>query len=392
MSKIDFFKEKKEWSFVKDDLLGDYLKLYFSKILRTGRPTIYVDCFAGKGKFGDGHKGSPLIALEIAKEAMEKCHGRNEGIVCNFVEKKFGDELLENVKGYNCKVFHSTYDDEFLKIIKNIKGKNIFVYIDPFGIKHIHFDKFKKLVNSNASSCELLLNLNSFGFIREGCRILKTKPLDDSIPVIEDGDESSDINDIENMNRIANGTYWQDIIHDYDNGYIDGYEAEEQFVNEYCKQLSGIFEYVLQIPIKVKMKNHPKYRMIYATNHSHGYIEMADNMNKRWKYMQLRARDGQISLFDIDFENGVIISDIDDIIVQGLSGEFISYESFLCSVIEKEGTYFSVSEINAAVKNAEKAGKIEVLRIPATTPTGKKATWISYKKKNSSIKVRLRSV
>ena len=36
-----------------------------AKILYTRNPLVYVDCFAGKGKFDDGNPGSPLIALDF---------------------------------------------------------------------------------------------------------------------------------------------------------------------------------------------------------------------------------------------------------------------------------------------------------------------------------------
>ena len=49
----DFFKEKKEWSKVKDDILGCYLKPYFTKIQYTKKEIIYIDGFSGKGKFDD---------------------------------------------------------------------------------------------------------------------------------------------------------------------------------------------------------------------------------------------------------------------------------------------------------------------------------------------------
>ncbi|TYZ27327.1 hypothetical protein FZ041_11590, partial [Selenomonas caprae] len=66
----DFFIEKKPWSIVKDELLGCYLTPYVSKILHTHRPLVYVDCFAGKGKFEDGTPGSPIIAMDIFKNAL----------------------------------------------------------------------------------------------------------------------------------------------------------------------------------------------------------------------------------------------------------------------------------------------------------------------------------
>ena len=66
----DFFAEKKPWSKVKDELLGCYLKPYVAKILYTRKPLVYVDCFAGKGKFDDGQPASPLIALDIFRQVL----------------------------------------------------------------------------------------------------------------------------------------------------------------------------------------------------------------------------------------------------------------------------------------------------------------------------------
>ena len=64
----DFFKKKKEWSKVKDEILACYLKPYFTKIQYTKKKIIYIDGFAGVGIFEDGTLGSPLIAYNIAKE------------------------------------------------------------------------------------------------------------------------------------------------------------------------------------------------------------------------------------------------------------------------------------------------------------------------------------
>ena len=67
-----FFKQKKEWSVIKDRLLGGYLPQYFQKVLLTHRPIYYVDCFAGKGKFDDGQVGSPMIAMDCIRSSLER--------------------------------------------------------------------------------------------------------------------------------------------------------------------------------------------------------------------------------------------------------------------------------------------------------------------------------
>jgi hypothetical protein len=208
------------------------------------------------------------------------------------------------------------------------------------------------------------------------------------MPEMDDAYEDSDANDIDNMNKIANGDYWQKIIADYNDGIINGYEAEELFVSEYCNQLRSIFNYVLEVPIKVKMKNHPKYRMVYATNHPHGYIEMADNMNKRWEDIKHLSQGGQISLFEIGYMNNLFEKDVNEVIIKYMPKSYMNYSDYLCMLIKGEGIFISKKEINQAIKDAEKNGIIEVLRNPVLTPTGKKATWVDYKK---DMKVRIKN-
>ena len=84
----DFFKEKKPWSEVKDQLLGCYFKPYVQKILHTHKPLVYVDCFAGKGMFDDGTEGSPLIALKTRESCLQltKIRDKHGAIKTRFIE------------------------------------------------------------------------------------------------------------------------------------------------------------------------------------------------------------------------------------------------------------------------------------------------------------------
>ena len=47
-----FFEEKKDWSRIKDALLGAYLFVCFQKVIHTKKPIVDIDCFAGTE--GDG--------------------------------------------------------------------------------------------------------------------------------------------------------------------------------------------------------------------------------------------------------------------------------------------------------------------------------------------------
>lgn len=76
----EFFKEKRDWSIFKDDLLKNYLIPYFAKLLATRRDIIFIDGFAGKGKFEDGTNGSPLIVKDAIYTALVKLNTQLEFI------------------------------------------------------------------------------------------------------------------------------------------------------------------------------------------------------------------------------------------------------------------------------------------------------------------------
>lgn len=145
----DFFVEKKPWSEVKDQLLGCYLKPYVAKILHTRKPLVYVDCFAGKGKFDDGKKGSPLIALDIIQQGLisSKMSGHLQ-IAAAFIDLNYADDLRVNLKDYpGVKIVSGAYEDKIGELLKNKGGCNVFLYIDPYGIKALNCSKFDEFAN-----------------------------------------------------------------------------------------------------------------------------------------------------------------------------------------------------------------------------------------------------
>jgi len=141
----DFFRAKKGWSLLKDQIFDYYLEPYIAKILNTGKPLTIVDCFAGKGKFDDGAIGSPLIiARHIEKTLVSK--KQNKHILGIFIEKKYHQELTNNISHFhNCTVWPGTFEDNLSKILQLNPSNNLFVYIDPYGIKSLDFRRFSEL-------------------------------------------------------------------------------------------------------------------------------------------------------------------------------------------------------------------------------------------------------
>lgn len=374
----DFFKEKKIWSEIKDSLLGCYLKPYFQKIISTRRPILYVDCFAGKGLFDDGKPGSPVIVLDIINECLHSTNSDYATVKSSFIELNHANDLKKNINSYkNTSVIPGKFEDNIESQLERKNFHNVFLYIDPYGIKALQFALFEKLSCMNLNSLELLINMNSFGFIREACHALDIKfdidVSDDIIeyePTILKGSKQA----VQALNGIAGGEYWIKIINDYKLNKINGYEAEVKFSEEYCKRLMKVFKYVLNMPIRLKKGQRPKYRMIHATNHEEGCILMNDNICKRWEVLQDVQSGGQLSMFSEDIEN----KSFDEVKIRkdllkvvGCISDFTNLNIFLAEFVSSFGVRCCTSEIKEQLKILEKDKKIEVKRSPPKTTTGK---------------------
>ena len=93
----EFFKEKRDWSIFKDDLLKNYLIPYFAKLLATRRDIIFIDGFAGKGKFEDGTNGSPLIVKDAIYTALSQTKYATR-IHPYFIDYLYANELKKNLQ------------------------------------------------------------------------------------------------------------------------------------------------------------------------------------------------------------------------------------------------------------------------------------------------------
>lgn len=402
----DFFRKKKVWSTIKDDLLGYYLVPYFAKILSMGNPILYVDCFAGKGRFDDGNPGSPIIALNSLRESLNVSkHSNMAKVNMKFIELNHAKELENNIPyEYKslCEVIDGAFEDNIIpilnKAINSNKRTNVFLYIDPYGIKALNADLFDSLYNS-FNTAELLINFNSFGFIREACRVKKISFRENESEVLKDLEEynSSILNSIQELNDIAGGDYWQDVIEEYRQGNIDCYQAEKEMSNKYKLRLRNKYKYVLDMPIRIKSGNHPKYRMVFATNHPDGCMLMGDNIAKRTDELIIDIQHfGQLSFLSETSENETIDYETLTENVKSMLNKtpgFIHLNQFIADFYNEYGVLCDVSQLSSGqesvLKTLEKINYIEVKRDPPITQNGKATTfWQENKKQTLTLKRR----
>lgn len=191
------------------------------------------------------------------------------------------------------------------------------------------------------------------------------------------------------MNNIAHGEYWQSIIEDYKNNKIGMFKAEDLFINEYRNQLKNLFTYVINIPIRLKIRNIPKYRLMYGSNHQDGIILMAENMNRKWKELRDTQRGGQKVMFEYEFPDPSIEPGFD------LKGGILNVlkehkkslllKELLVELFENYGIAFSEKEYKDKLREME-GNQVLVDRNPKYTSTGKKATSFDYREYKITVK------
>ena len=195
---------------------------------------------------------------------------------------------------------------------------------------------------------------------------------------------SSNARSVEALNAIAGGDYWQAVVHAFKRKEIDGYRAEVSFAAQYRAKLGETYRYVLSMPIRLQDRQHPKYRMVYATNHAEGCILMADNMMTRTDNLAIHLPSyQQDSLFD----EGVDGEITDPSYVQGQVRaitdklrSFTSTSEAIADFYAQEGVICKTDVIRKALRQMEKDGTITVKRDPCLTSTGKPSTFFTSAK------------
>lgn len=152
----------------KHEILRRYLQAWTPILSHGGFPEfIYIDGFAGPGRYSDGEDGSPVIALKAALSQQPLPSAR---IFFLFVERdperaQVLKEIIEDIQrpeNFRVKVADGeTFEAESNRLLNfyRSKGKPLpptFCFVDPFGWKGAPFSLVSEILKH--PSCEVLVN------------------------------------------------------------------------------------------------------------------------------------------------------------------------------------------------------------------------------------------
>ena len=272
-----FFKEKREWSPVKDRILGDYIVCYLKTVYRRHRPVIIVDAFSGPGKFGDNKDGSPLI---ICKAIDRLASTADVGIRCVFADKQLAHREALGVtiatyieRGIAAKPL-SDFSEALTYTLSTGATSTLFFYLDPYGIKELEFDTVRQIYERGPSeSTEVLINF-SYPTVM---RMSGNWSYGDSATEVA---RRVKLAKAERLTSVMGGDYWLSIVTD---PKLDRFQREDAIVAAYTTRVRNFFKYAFSIPVK-QMESSPgvpadetaKYHLIFGTRSSRAVRYMND--------------------------------------------------------------------------------------------------------------------
>jgi three-Cys-motif partner protein len=274
-----FFDEKKEAARLKHEILRRYLPRFIMMPGSTskGGKVVYIDGFAGRGRYKSGETGSPMIAAELARDLAAS----NRDVSCIYVERRprYCDNLRSELSSIDHR--HEVVCGRAAEIVPGLvrdvpSSVPLLVFLDPFGMGPMPFDFLQTVLRrgrlpgtETVAPTELIIRFTLAPMHRVGGFLNK--------PEAERGKFSKSLN---TLDAAIGGTWW----HEYRKGSWTP-ARQHEFALEYTHRLrdtagaGGGWE-VLGAAIAPRPNGPPAYFLVFFTKSPHGVWEFWDTVSR----------------------------------------------------------------------------------------------------------------
>lgn len=291
-----FFDNLRDHSEIKLRILRQFLVPWATKLgswaQKSNRIIWYVDGFAGKGRYGDGSEGSPLLGLLRAEQIQ--LEGRGYQLACYFTEKRRRNwNALEKETEYYKDIGIRVHNDhgEFSERIAEIEGVTrqspILLFVDPFGLP-LNYAQFRMLVR-RPWPVDLILTFQH----RAVYRLAKDYP--------------------HRISEAIGSDAWRDPWNQ-----VPDPQLQIQCVLDVFREIlrnDGKFKDVLSYPIRPRIKASPNYYLLFASRSYDAFELWNDQLVQEEIALTLRdyGRLGQASFlpqFDGEFNATNLLNEV----------------------------------------------------------------------------------
>jgi len=171
MSKKDFFAKQTQGSEVKTEIVRKYFGVWAGVMVnqakRHGYTKIgYADLFAGKGRYLDGSKSTPILILESA--IRDKAVREMLVSIFNDANPKNAQALKDEIANitdiellaHQPKVISGVVDDSLAEKFESISTIPTLYFLDPWGYKNISLRLIKAVLKPAGCDCIFFFNYN----------------------------------------------------------------------------------------------------------------------------------------------------------------------------------------------------------------------------------------
>ena len=262
----NYWQAKALPSVFKHELLKRYLPPFGAMVSSTspGGKLVYLDGYAGEGRYKDGSLGSAAIVLGIAAGQQQRIH--RDWTLFLSERDKDSFESLEEVaadyirRGVDARTRRFEVDEVLDEVLEAAKGLPLFLFLDPCGLG-VPFDRLVGVLNSRPGArppTEFLLNFTMTGVRRIGGNVRSTQ-----------GSEAS----LRKMDAVCGGPWWRE--HFTEDRFDDG--SAERVAEGYAARLEKAANMsVISVPVRKKPHYKPIYNMVYGTRSPYGLWVFGD--------------------------------------------------------------------------------------------------------------------
>lgn len=158
----------------KHQILEEYLNAWFPILSRWNGRILYLDGFAGPGKYSKGEDGSPVIAINTILHHSRFIPNSKSEVVFLFIDKdkSRSDILTETLNekfptlptNLKYEIKTANFSDSMKSLLDKLEFDKLnlaptFAFIDPFGYSDFPMELVVRLLNYD--KCEVLINFMS---------------------------------------------------------------------------------------------------------------------------------------------------------------------------------------------------------------------------------------
>lgn len=325
-----FFEQRKAPAVLKHVLLEQYVAPMLGMTGSTsanGR-VVYLDGYAGAGRYEDGTPGSPMLAMQIAKKQLP-----SRILDCVFIEKeRTSYRLLQQVtdeyraQGVRCAALSGTVEDHIFDTIRQATGAPMFMFLDPFGVP-LPYPILQAAMTGERSAVkpatEVLLNLSDKS-IRHIAGQLRPDAKDRSaLPTLD----------------LALGSWWRETFQSTCQATGNTEAAVQAVVAEYARRLGrDTNSTVISVPVHTRKKHLPLYHLVFTTRTKFGvwvFVDALAQAQNAWREVQFQDESDDDQDFMLFKTDDILTDDEERLKREGVA----AIEQNLLALMQRHSTF-----------------------------------------------------